>query len=810
MFESNLDSQTLINWGEPLFFAENHLNGINETQPLFSAETVVTITDDFSPEAELELTPQETQPQSNLLLTPITNELTGLSLEPGNSLTTARDLGTLTGTQTQAEFVSLTDASDYYRIYIENPSSLNITLEGIGGDADIQLIQDINQNGFVEYDEVIEGSYSLTSSEQINRSNLDPGFYYVHVTQWSGDINYTLSLTAGAPIPVAPDFAGNTLATAYDFGIVNTPQQVTEYVGDEDFTDYYRLTLDTPSSLNAFLDGVTGTASLSLGQDLNDDGWISFSEEIDWSYGLLTQPANVSAAYLEPGTYYLEVYTFDNQVNYTLNLTTTAVAPLPPDLAGNTLSTARLMGGLETPQTFTDGVNSGDSVDFYRFDLTVDSTLNLSLDQLTADADVAVIRDINGDGIANYTEILQTSTNSGIIPDSLSVNLIPGTYYVVVFQQEGDTQYNLNLSTTPTPPLVSDPGVGVPGFDANFGYGLIDASAAVAAAQGQPTAFAEVSDLTSSVIQNNTTDLNQINVPEVWNQNITGEGVVVAVIDSGVDMNHPDLVNNIWRNVDEVPNNGIDDDLNGYIDDIQGYDFDDNDNNPSDFDGHGTHVAGTIAAQRDNIDLSSNGTSYDVSGVAYNAEIMPIRVFGGVGGYKTPEQQDAAIANGIRYAVDNGASVINMSLGVPFWLSAVLDFPQINAALSYATENNVVAVISAGNEGDLGGTYPSEPALRATEGVAIAVGAVDSANQFVDFSNPAGSFFGVYPYVVAPGIGVISTTPNNSYDEFDGTSMAAPHVAGVVALMQQANPNLTAAEIATLLTQSTNSTGIVV
>jgi subtilisin family serine protease len=692
MFESNLDSQTQAIWESQLFLPESNLDPIQAIKPLFSAESMTTITDDGSPEAELngmalqqlELTPLETQPDSNGLPTSPTDALTGISLDPGNTLTTAQDLGSLTGTQTQTEWVSFTDWSDYYRISIENPSSLTITLEGIGGDADIQLIQDINQNGLVEYNEIIDGSYNLGSTEQINVSNLDPGFYYVHVAQWSGDINYTL------------------------------------------------------------------------------------------------------------------------------NLATVATIPLPSDLAGNTLSTARLTGGLETPQTFTDAVNNGDTIDFYRFDLTGDSSLNLSLDQLTADADVAVIRDINGDGIANYTEVLQTSTNPGIIPDSLSANLIPGTYYVAVFQHQGDTQYNLNLSTTPTAPLENDPGVGVPGFDANFGYGLIDASVAVAAAQGQPTAFSDVPDLTSSVIWNNTTDLNQINVPEVWNQGITGEGVVVAVIDSGVDVNHPDLINNIWRNTDEVANNGIDDDLNGYVDDVQGYDFEDNDNDPSDLDGHGTHIAGTIAAQQDGVDLTNNGTSYDVSGVAYNAEIMPVRVFSDVSGYKTPEQQDAAIASGIRYAVDNGASVINMSLGVPFWASAWLDFPQTNAALSYATENNVVAVISAGNEGDLGGTYPSEPALRATDGVAIAVGAVNSANQFVDFSNPAGSFFEVYPYVVAPGIEVFSTTPNNSYAGFNGTSMAAPHVTGVVALMQQANPNLTATEIATILTQSANPTGIVV
>lgn len=677
MFESALDSVNPLNLDNSLFLEDYPLSEVDKIQSLYSAETPAEVEFNSLSTESLSSTDDSIIPANFPNLT--TDILTGVSLEPGNTLATARDLGSLTTTQTQAEFVDINDWNDYYRIQIENPSSLALSLEGVGGDADLSLIQDINQNGLVEYNEILDASYSFTSSEQINVTNLNPGFYYVRVSQWSGAINYTLSLTAN--------------------------------------------------------------------------------------------PA----------------------------------APALPDLAGNNLSTARLIGGLETPQTFSDFVTNGDPVDVYRFDLAADSTLNLNLDQLTADADVFVIRDINGDGLYNYTETLQTSTNSSITAESLSANLIAGSYYVAVFQYEGETPYNLTLSTTPIPPLptaTNDPATGDIGFDVNFGYGLIDASAAVAAAMGQPTPFVDVPDLTSTAALNNTTNLNQIQVPEVWNQGITGEGVVVAVLDSGVDVNHPDLVDNIWLNADEVPNNGIDDDLNGYVDDVQGYDFEDNDNDPSDIDNHGTHVAGIIAAARDGVDLTRSGVAYEVSGVAYDAEIMPVRVFSDVGGYKTPQQQDAAIADGIRYAVDNGASVINMSLGMPFWSSAWLDLPLTNDALSYAADNNVVAVIAAGNERDLGGTFPSEPALQATGGTAIAVGAVDNNGLFAEFSNPAGSFSGPYPYVVAPGVEILSTTPNDGYAGFSGTSMAAPHVTGVVALMQQANPNLTPAEIATLLAVS--------
>ncbi len=537
---------------------------------------------------------------------------------------------------------------------------------------------------------------------------------------------------------------------------------------------------DQTLGLSSALDALTGLTlepgnSLTTAQDL----------------GVLTAPQVLNEG----------VGLFDDQVNYTLNLASTVVAPLPPDLAGNTLSTAHFLGSLDQPQVVIDFVGTRDAIDFHRFEIGVESLFNLNLDQLTADAEVAVIRDINGDGIANATEILQTSTNDGSTPETLSAHLVPGTYYVAVFPYQGETHYRLSLSTTAIAPLVSDPGTGVPGFDPHVGYGLIDATVAVAAAQGQPTRFADVPDLTSSTPWNNNAALNQINVPEVWNRGITGDGVVVAVLDSGVDLDHRDLVNNIWRNSDEIAGNGIDDDGNGYVDDIQGYDFVSNDSHPHDQEGHGTHVAGIIAAQRDGVDFNEINIPYEINGVAYDAEIMPVRVLGSVNNaYKTIAEQDAALANGIRYGVDNGASVINMSLGVPFWSSAWVNFPQTNAALSYANENGVVTVIAAGNEGDMGASFPSEPALRATENLAIAVGSVNSQGEFSVFSNPAGSFWGAYPYVVAPGESILSTTPDNRYTYSTGTSMATPHVTGVVALMQQANPNLTPAEIAQILT----------
>jgi subtilisin family serine protease len=307
---------------------------------------------------------------------------------------------------------------------------------------------------------------------------------------------------------------------------------------------------------------------------------------------------------------------------------------------------------------------------------------------------------------------------------------------------------------------------------------LVDAAAAVAGAVGESSPFPEVAELGG-----NNWGLDGVNAPEAWAQGYTGQGVVVAVVDSGVDYNHSDLSGNIWVNSGEIADNGVDDDGNGFIDDVRGWDFFDGDNDPMDSDVHGTHIAGTIAAE-------NNG--FGVTGVAYNATIMPVRVIDSEGGTISD------IAAGIRYAADNGADVINLSLGGYF------PSTEREEAIRYASDRGVVVVMAAGNEG---ASQPVYPARYATDW-GIAVGAVDSNKTLANFSNRAGAT--PLDYVVAPGVDILSTTPGNSYQSFDGTSMATPHVAGVAALILSANPNLTPAEVESLLTQTANRTGITV
>ena len=312
-------------------------------------------------------------------------------------------------------------------------------------------------------------------------------------------------------------------------------------------------------------------------------------------------------------------------------------------------------------------------------------------------------------------------------------------------------------------------------YNSTNGYGLINGAAAVARAIGKNT-FADVPDLGG-----NNWGADMVKAPEVWAQGYTGKGVVVAVVDTGVDYNHEDLTNNIWTNTKEIAGNGIDDDGNGYIDDNYGWNFADQNNNTLDDNGHGTHVSGTIAGENNN---------YGVTGIAYDAKIMAVKALdsSGSGSY-------SSISKGIRYAVDNGANVINLSLG------GASSNRTLESAINYASSKGVIVVMAAGNDGDSSPDYPARYASKS----GIAVGAVDKNNNLADFSNRSGT--NPIAYVTAPGVKVYSSVPNNQYATYSGTSMAAPHVAGIVALMLSANSNLTDAQVRQIVTETAgNST----
>ncbi|YAF96029.1 MAG: S8 family peptidase [Nodularia sp. CChRGM 3473] len=349
---------------------------------------------------------------------------------------------------------------------------------------------------------------------------------------------------------------------------------------------------------------------------------------------------------------------------------------------------------------------------------------------------------------------------------------------VDTFQVQHDYGWGLsNRSSLNLESAVTATSARTANYNSTSGYGLINAAAAVARAAGQNT-FANVPNLGG-----NNWGADLIKAPAAWAQGYTGQGVVVAVLDTGIDYNHADLQNNIWTNPGEIPGNGIDDDGNGYVDDVQGWNFVNRSNNVLDVNGHGTHVAGTIAGE-------NNG--FGVTGIAYNAKIMPVKVLddSGTGSF-------SAIADGIYYAVNNGANVINLSLGGAFPNSA------LESAIAYASSKGAIVVMAAGNNGF---PFPGYPASYANNW-GLAVGAVDRNNNMANFSNRAGT--NPLAYVTAPGVGVYSSVPGNQYAQYSGTSMATPHVAGVVALMLSANPSLTDAQVRQIIIETAgNSTPV--
>jgi subtilisin family serine protease len=264
-----------------------------------------------------------------------------------------------------------------------------------------------------------------------------------------------------------------------------------------------------------------------------------------------------------------------------------------------------------------------------------------------------------------------------------------------------------------------------------------------------------------------------IDAPEAWDIFTGSVEVVMAVIDTGVDYAHRDIDDNMWVNDAELNGTaGLDDDYNGYVDDIYGYDFFNRDGDPMDDRGHGTHCAGVIAAETDNL--------HDIAGVCWQAQIMAVKFLGSGGSGPTSDA-----VKSLYYAVANGADICSNSWGGgPY--SETLD-----EAIDYADSQGVILVASAGND------YSSYPTYPANYGPMIAVAATDSNDNKPAFSN-----YGNWVDIAAPGVDILSLRSSlaapsygTPYDDYtlilSGTSMACPHVSGACALLIGANPTLT-------------------
>ena len=248
-------------------------------------------------------------------------------------------------------------------------------------------------------------------------------------------------------------------------------------------------------------------------------------------------------------------------------------------------------------------------------------------------------------------------------------------------------------------------------------------------------------------------NLTKIEAEDAWANCSQGEGITVAVVDTGIDLDHPDLQANL----------------------VSGKSFVSGTSSPDDDAGHGTHVAGAVAA------VANNG---GVIGVAPKASLMPIKVLDSSGSGSIYD-----VVDGIEWATDNGANVINMSLG------SVSNSSLLQDAIDYAHNRDVLIVAAGGNCGDSfyflnGCNYQDQPVYPGADGDVMAVASTDSNDNQSSFSNE-----GSYIEIAAPGSSIYSTYPSGSYATLSGTSMASPHVAGLAALIWSQNPDWSNEEV---------------
>lgn len=262
-----------------------------------------------------------------------------------------------------------------------------------------------------------------------------------------------------------------------------------------------------------------------------------------------------------------------------------------------------------------------------------------------------------------------------------------------------------------------------------------------------------------------------IDAPEAWAIHTGSKGAeapIIAVIDTGIDYNHPDLKANMWVNTGEIPGNGIDDDGNGVVDDVYGFNAFANSGNPMDGHSHGTHCAGTIGA------VGNNGVG--VTGVMQNARLMAIKIFSDSGSTNA-----AAIVRGINYATQMGARITSNSWGGGAANQAIKEAFEQSPALHIMAAGN-----SSGNN-DVKPHYPSNYDLPHN----VAVAASNRQDNKAGFS-----CYGEKTVdIAAPGQDVFSTVPGGGYASKSGTSMATPHVAGVAGLVASAFPEASNEEI---------------
>jgi serine protease len=764
-----------------------------------------------------------------------------------DTLPKARSIGVINNNTTAGnriifDSVGRTDLSDLYSFQLTQGSRTQITLGDLSADADIRLIQDANNNGRIEFNEILRVSeLSGISQDSIFLSSLAIGEYYIEVSSYSGNTNYSLTISA------APTDTGSTIATASELGIINGRKTLPGDIGiSGDRSDLYRFRLATDGNLQVDLTGLSSDADLYLIQDTNNNGLIDTGETIGQSILFGNSAEQISLTNLRSGTYFLQVQQFTGQSIYTLNITT--------DSAGETLRTARSLESLSgVTTTVREFVGTSDREDYYRFYLNGNSNVNLNLRNLSADADLYLIRDANNNGIVDIGETLDFSINTGTENDRISLNnLSAGSYFILVKSYlNGNTNYSLDLTTSANYSIASGtlgadrftitPGVAQTIISGNgnvdFGlgfYDLLDLSGfafnsfrevnilglnggtgvaldlgngtrlfdSLTLSNGQEVLFEGIDRIQFSTgiydlfvapndpLFNQQWNLHMMGVQNAWRFTQGSTRVTIGIEDTGLGLNsagqiHPDLNS---QNTFFLRGNDVADD---YFRAVRDQSF-----GPQS-DSHGTLVQSVISSVANN--------NLGTAGINWNSSVTMVDILDGNQGDWTKAEATRALID--RALSQNQRLIINLSIG-----GGAYD-PQL-AALVAQYQDQVLFVISSGNSNNSVLDNPAGLARQFDNVVAVG-GSLGRRDIFGNPTQPGTRFnygsiggsnygdgltlMGPTEVLAATAQRTNGTTRFTTDPRFTGTSAAAPNVAGVASLVWSANPNLTARELSFIL-----------
>lgn len=374
-----------------------------------------------------------------------------------DTLATALDIGALTGTYLNSDFVGTTDSIDFYKFSTSDVGNLQVRINGTSANTKIQLIRDGNGNGLIDAGEILASDigFSTTVLPSITQ-DLPAGTYFVSVEPSSSTAStqYQISLV-NTPFggSAAPD-PGNTLPTARDLGIVSGTVIAKEYVGKLDPSDIYRFTLNDLSNVQVVAKGTSDSTRIQLIRDSNNNGLIDNDEILDSDNFASSLVTNITQD-LPAGAYFIKVDprngNSDISTLYELNLVTTPFGGNGALDPGNTLSTARDLGVLSGTATAKEYVGIVDPDDFYKFTLNSAATLQAKATGSSDSTRIQLIRDINGNGLIDNNEILASDNfaSAGFLTE-ITQSLQAGAYFIRVDPRNGNTSNSTNYSLSLT------------------------------------------------------------------------------------------------------------------------------------------------------------------------------------------------------------------------------------------------------------------------------------------------------------------------------------------------------------------------